>query len=248
MATVTVLADELELDEPTLVEGLPGVGLVGKLATDHLVETLDMTYYATVDCEGLPQISVYEEGSRDLQPPVRLYADEDRDLVALQSDVPVSASAASNFSTCITEWLADHDATPIYMSGLPQQKQADQIPSLYGVATGEAGERLDEHDIESPGERGAISGPTGALLHKAGARGLGALGLIVQSDPKFPDPEAARILIERGVAPLTGVEVETDQLVERAEEISEQKEQLAQRMQDADPDESSQAQPLRMFQ
>jgi uncharacterized protein len=248
MASITVLDDGVELDEPTMVEGLPGVGLVGKLATDHLVETLDMEYYASIDCEGLPPISVYDEGSRNLQPPVRLYADAERNLVALQSDVPVSASAASDFSSCVTEWVAENDATPIYMSGLPQQKQPDKIPSLYGVATGDAGERLDDHDIDTPRERGAITGPTGALLYEAGARGLDAVGLVVQSDPQFPDPEAARILVEHGIGPLAGVEVETDQLVERAEEISDQKEQLAQRMGEADPDESSQAQPLRMFQ
>ena len=248
MANVTVHAEDLELEQPTLVEGLPGIGLVGKLATDHLVETFDMTYYASVDCEGLPQISVYEEGSRDLQPPVRLYADAERDLLALQSDVPISAAAASNFANVVTEWLADNDATPVFMSGLPHQKEADEIPSLYGVATGSQAERLDEHDIDTPAERGAVSGPTGALLHDSSARGLDTVGLIVQSDPQFPDPEAARILIEHGIAPLTGIDVETDDLVERAEEISEQKEQLAQRMGEAEPEESSQAQPLRMFQ
>lgn len=248
MASVTVHAEDVELDQPTMVEGLPGVGLVGKLATDHLVETFDMTYYASFDCEGLPRISVYEEGSRDLEPPVRLYADAERDLLALQSDVPISAAAAANFATGVTEWLEDNDVTPIFMSGLPHQKEADEIPSLYGVATGSQAEHLDEHDIDTPVERGAISGPTGALLHDSSARGLDAVGLIVQSDPQFPDPEAARILIEHGVAPLTGIDVDTDDLGERAEEISEQKEQLAQRMGEAEPEESSQAQPLRMFQ
>ncbi|UPV73158.1 proteasome assembly chaperone family protein [Halorussus limi] len=248
MANVTVVAEDVELDRPTLVEGLPGVGLVGKIATDHLVDTFDMTYYASIDCDGLPRLAVYEESSRELRPPVRLYADAERDLVALQSDVPVSASAASDFAGCISDWLDDRDATAIYMSGLPNQKEADEIPSLYGVATGDAGGRLDEQDIDAPNERGAVSGPTGALLHEAGARGLDSLGLVVESDPQFPDPEAARILIERGIAPLADVEVDTDDLVDRAEDITEQKEQLAQQMQEAETDESSQAQPLRMFQ
>ncbi len=248
MATVTVVDEDVALSEPTLVEGLPGVGLVGKIATDHVVDDLDMTYYASIDCDGLPRISVYEESSRELRPPVRLYADEDRDLVALQSDVPVSASAASDFAACISNWVEDHDATPLYMSGLPDQKETGEIPSLYGVATGEASDRLDEQDIDSPTERGAVSGPTGALLHEAGARDLDALGLIVESDPQFPDPEAARILIEHAINPIADIDVATTDLVDRAEEISEQKEQLAQRMQEADLDESSQAQSIRMFQ
>ncbi|WP_115862841.1 proteasome assembly chaperone family protein [Halorussus litoreus] len=248
MARVTVVADDVQLDEPTLVEGLPGVGLVGKLATDHVVDQFDMTYYASIDCEGLPRISVYEEGSREVRPPVRLYADAERDLVALQSDVPVSASTATEFADCVTEWLVDNDGTPIFLSGLPREKEPGEIPSLYGIATGSAGQQLDDHDVGLPPERGAVSGPTGALIHEAAARDLDAYGLVVQSDPKFPDPEAAHILIEKGISPLTDLSIETDHLVERAEDISEQKEQLAQRMGEAGSDESSQAQPLRMFQ
>lgn len=33
MARISVIDDEISLDEPTLVEGFPGVGLVGKIAT-----------------------------------------------------------------------------------------------------------------------------------------------------------------------------------------------------------------------
>ncbi|WP_158057633.1 proteasome assembly chaperone family protein [Halorussus halophilus] len=248
MATVNVHAEGVTLDEPVMVEGLPGIGLVGKLATDHLVETFDMTYYASLECEGIPPLSVYQEDSRDVLAPVRLYVDEERDLLALQSDVPVSASAASDFASCVTEWLAEHDATPIYMSGLPEEKQADQIPELTGVATGTAGALLDEHDVGVPSERGAVSGPTGALLSEANKRELDAVGLVVQSDPQFPDPEAARILIEHGIGPIAGIDVDTNDLVEHAEEITEQKQQFAQRMQEAEDDESSQAKPLRMFQ
>ena len=38
--------EDVEFESPTLVEGLPGVGLVGKIAVDHLVETFDMQHYA----------------------------------------------------------------------------------------------------------------------------------------------------------------------------------------------------------
>lgn len=248
MTNIAVVADDIELDAPTLVEGLPGLGLVGKIATDHLIEQFDMTYYAAVDCEGIPQIAVYEGGDRDLLPPVRFYADEERDLLALRSDVPISSEAAPQFARCVTSWVDSHDATALYLSGLPHQKQAGEVPELYGTATGDFGELLDEHDIGSPSETGAISGPTGALLHRASRSGVGAIGLIVESDPRFPDPEAARILLKDAIDPIAGIDVNTDDLVESAEEIREQKEQFAQRMQETEEAESSQAKPLRMFQ
>lgn len=247
MARVNVRDETIELDSPMLVEGLPGIGLVGKIATDHLIEQFDMTYFASLDCDGLPQVAIYHENAREIEPPVRLYADEERNLLALRSDVPVSPSAADNFADCLTGWLVEHDVTSLYLSGLPVDKQPGQIPSLYGVATGDAGSLLDDHDIAHPREAGVVSGPTGALIHRADQVGLDTLGLIVESDKRFPDPEAARILIQDGIAPIADLSVETSDLVDKAEQIRDQKEDLAQKMQAATADEASQAQPLRGF-
>ena len=234
----------IDLDSPVLVEGLPGVGLVGKLAADHLVEQLDMEYVASCHCEGLPKAAVYHENERDVLPPVRFYADEDRDLLAMQSDVPVSPSAAKNFATCVTGWLAENDVTPLYLSGLPEEKNG--VPALYGVSTGDAG-LLDDHDIPTPSENGLISGPTGALLAEAGEQGLDALGLVVQANADFPDPEAARVLLVEAVGPVAAVDIDTDTLVEQADRIAKAREQLAQQMQQAE-EESTRAEPLGMYQ
>ncbi|ELZ25057.1 hypothetical protein C475_10939 [Halosimplex carlsbadense 2-9-1] len=245
MAQIDVHREDIELDEPTLVEGLPGVGLVGKIAADHLVDALDMTYYAACHCEGLPEVAVFGEDDRTYQPPVRLYADERRDLLALQSDVPVSPNVADDFATCLTGWLADRDATALYVSGLPAEKEG--VPNLYGVASGEATGLLDEYDIAPPAESGVISGPTGALLYEAERSGLDALGLVVEANRNFPDPEAARVVLLDGFGPIAGVDVDTDHLVEQAEEISQARENLAKRMQEGD-EESSRAQPMGMYQ
>jgi uncharacterized protein len=246
MARINVLADDVSLSEPTLVEGLPGVGLVGKIAADHLVETFEMVHYANVHCEGVPRVAVYQEGDTTLRPPVRLYADADENLLVLQSDVPVHPEAAETLAECLSGWFDDLSVTPIFLSGIGRDKTAD-VPQLYGVGSGEGGALVDDAGIDLPDEAGIITGPTGALLSDAVERDRTAVALVVESDPRFPDPEAARVLIKHGIERLTGMEVPTDDLVEHAEDIREAKEKLAKRMQDAD-EESTQAQPLRMYQ
>ena len=236
---------ELHLESPVLVEGLPGVGLVGKIATDHIVTSFEMEHVASCHCEGLARVATYEAATHQLKPPVRIYADESRDLLALQSDIPVSPESSPSFATCVTGWFDDHDVTPICLSGLPAEK--DDVPAMYGVGTGDAGALLDDHDIDVPDQNGLISGPTGALLAEAGESGLDAVGLVVQSNRQFPDPEAARILLLEGIEPIAGISVETDSLVEKAEEIADAKENLAKQMEQA-TQESSQAQPLGMYQ
>ena len=141
----------LELEEPVMVEGLPGVGLVGKIAADHLVDAFDMTYYAACRCDGLPDVAVYGEGERGVKPPVRIYADERRDLLVLQSDVPVSPAAATEFAGCIAGWLADNEVFPIYASGLPEDKE--EVPALYGVGPPRRRDRRDERRDRQPADR-----------------------------------------------------------------------------------------------
>jgi uncharacterized protein len=246
MASLSVLADGLELDEPTMVEGLPGIGLVGKIAADHLVDAFEMTHFANVHCEGLPKVAVFNGESAELTPPVRLYADEERNLLVLQSDVPVSPPAANEFAECVSGWYDDLGLTPIYLSGQPTEKGPD-VPALHGVGVGSGVELVEDAGIDVPTEPGLVSGPTGALMSYAVEHDQRAVGLVVESDPQFPDPEAARVIIKDGIEPLTGLDVPVDDLVEHAEEIRNAKQRLAQRMQEAD-EESTRTQPLRMYQ
>lgn len=243
------IEDTPNLEEPVLVEGLPGVGLVGKIATDHIVDTLDMAYLGEVDCDGLPKIAIYGEDDRSVEPPVRLYVDEERDLLALQSDIPVSRDTASDFARALVDWIDEVDAFPIFLSGLANEDhEPEEVPAVFGVGTGTGASLLDENEVQNPPERGVIGGPTGALLNRSAAADVDSCGLVVESDPQFPDPAAARQLIVSGIEPLSDVDIDTEHLVERAEDIREQKEKLAKRMQQAGEEESSQAQPLRMYQ
>jgi uncharacterized protein len=245
MARISVLEDEVTLDEPTLVEGFPGVGLVGKIATDHLIEAHDMIHYANVHCDGLPRVAVYHESERALTTPVRLYADPDRNLVALRSDVPVNPGAATEVAGCLDTWFAETGAFPVFLSGLGREK-GEAPPDLYGVATGNGAEALSRAEVGEPPESGLVSGPTGAMLAESLERNRDAVGLVVESDPQFPDPEAARALILDGIDPIAGTETPTEGLVDQATEIRNAKQAFAKRMQEA-TEESSQAEPLKMF-
>lgn len=246
MSRISVVDDEIELNDPTLVEGFPGVGLVGKIAVDHLVRKLDLRQYANVYCDGLPKVAVYEADSTDVSSPVRLYADDDGELVVLQSDVPMGADAAEEFADCLSPWLSE-SATPLFVAGKATDDLGDGERSIHGVASPDLRDRLAATGIEPPEERGAVSGPTGVLLHRAVVEGRSAIGLIVDCNPRFPDPRAARVLLEEAIRPLAGTTVDADSLLERADQIRSAREEFARRMDEADG-ESSKATPLRMYQ
>lgn len=246
MSRIRVHGSTVDLEEPALVEGFPGVGLVGKIATDHLIDQLEMDYHASVHCEGLPRIGIYRKDQSTIQPPVRIYVSEAHDLFALQSDVPISSQAVKTVADCLTSWVVDHEATPLYLSGLPTD-WADH-PDVFGVATGDGGVHLENHGIDAPPEDGVVSGPTGALLNRAAELRVDAVGLVVECSPQFPDPKAASVLLEETLAPIVDIDVDVDELIDRATEIREQREAFARRMREMGEAESTQAQPLRMYQ
>lgn len=246
MARIDVTAD-VTLEDPVLVEGFPGAGLVGKIAADHLVEAFGMTWYANVHCESLPPAAAYAGGDRTLRTPVRLYADADRDLVVLQSDVAVAPAAAREFAECAADWFREGSVTPVYLAGLRREAPTDGTAEVRGVAAGDGGALLDDAGIDPPADAGLVSGPTGALLDHALDVGLTAVGLVVDCDARFPDPTAARAVLEEGIALLADVDVPTADLDEHAEGIRRAKERLAEQIR-AQEEKSSEAQPVRMYQ
>jgi uncharacterized protein len=250
MSHLVIHDDSLRFDRPAFVDGLPGLGLVGTLAADHLIDTFDMTYFASIECPSLPPVAAYLGNEFGVVPPVRIYADEQRDLLALQSETAVSPDVVADFAGCLSGLLDDIDALPMYASGLGREDPAklDRDRALYGVATGDGDEILRDTNIGPPVETGVWSGPTGALLDEARTGGSTALGLIVESDVQFPDPEAACVLLERAVEPIADVDVDVGPLREHAAEIREERRAFAEQLSQPERNESSMVEPSYMYQ
>ena len=59
---ITVLED-VELNNPVFIEALPGIGHVGKLAADHMIDEFNATKFAEIYSPSFPpQVFVGEEG------------------------------------------------------------------------------------------------------------------------------------------------------------------------------------------
>ena len=248
MAEIRVTDESVDPSGATLIEGMPGVGLVGKIATDHLIDQRDMTEFASVRGEGIPPVTVFDDSDRGVNSPIRLYIDEDAELVALRSDVPVHVMDAPLFAERLTEWVTDNDVLPIYLGGLASERDGDEVPSIEGIGVGAGQDYLDDAAVAPPDDGGMISGPCGALLSEAADEGVDAVGLMVDTDPRFPDPQGSHALIKQGINPIAGVDVDTERLVDEAEEIMDQRKELAQQMQQADQHEASQVSRTGMFQ
>lgn len=221
---------EVEAESPTLIEGLPGTGMVASIAVDRITEQLGLEHYGNLHSDAFPPVATFEDGLfTDL---VRVYVGKDPEVMTLQSGAPIPSQAAGPLADCVLQDLAHEFGRAIFIVGAPAQSE-EQLRRVQGVATDEVlrGE-LEKAGIAVAEGAGLIGGPTGALLRSCHASNVPAVALVVNCHPKLPDPGAARAVIEEALEPLVEFDITTEQLEEQAEEIQKRKQQLAQQLEE----------------
>lgn len=236
----------LAVEAPTLVEGLPGLGMVASIAVDQITTQLDLEQHGRIASDDLPPVASFSDGR--VRDPVRVYAGDDPAVMTLQSDVPVPPRAIESLSECIMTDVADEFDRAVLLAGAPAESE-DEIGDVIGVATTDRLEdALVAADIELADGTGIVGGVTGALLAACYESDVPAAVLVVRSNPYIPDPAAARAVIEDALEPLVDFDVDTEELLEQAEEIQAQKRRIAEQLQQYQQQEGPQPSTPSMFQ
>ena len=216
------------LESPTLIEGLPGLGLVASIAVDRIREQLALEEYGTIVSDDLPPVASFEAGR--VRDPVRVYAGEEPPVMTLASDVPIPPDAYESLGRCVLHDLAEEIDRAVFLVGAPAESEGE-VGDVVGVATTDDLEAaLGDAGIAVAEGPGAIGGVTGSLLADCYHGDVPAAALIVRSHPRMPDPGAARAVIEDALEPLVEFDIDTDDLLEQAEQIREQKRQMAEQL------------------
>lgn len=214
---------------PTLVEGLPGHGLVAAIAVDLITRQLDLDHHGNVTSPAFPPAITFEDGLvRDL---VRVYAGENPDVMTLQSDLALPPETFEPLSDCVLNELAEEFERAILLAGAPAQSE-EQVGEVVGVATTETGlSELEAAGVPVAEDTGLVGGVTGALAKTCYHGDVPAIVLVVRAHPFLPDPAAAQSVIETAIEPLVDFDIDTTELAEQADEIQERMRQIAEQYQ-----------------
>jgi uncharacterized protein len=220
---------ELPAESPTLIEGLPGLGLVAAIAVDQITKDLQLEQHGTIVSDDFPPVAAFNDGR--VRDAVRVYAGADPAVMTLQSDVPIPPTAVESLSQCVLSDVAEEFERAVFLAGAPAESE-DEIGEVMGVATTDQLESaLTDAEITLADGAGVLGGVTGALLNACYHDDVPAAVLIVRSHPYVPDPRAARAVIENALEPLVKFDIDTQDLLEQAEEIQQQKQQIAEQLQ-----------------
>ncbi len=195
---------------PTIIQGFPGFGLVGMIATEYLVHQLGAEEIGTIWSKELPPIVAVHDNK--LIQPLQIFFDKKNNLVIVQG------LAAAHGS----EW--DISAAMVELS---KMLKAKEIISLEGVA----GKNAEESNVYfytnnvknrnsllkklSQMKSGVIVGVTGSLLVTANEQ-VNATCLFAETFSGLPDSKAASNLIKALDAYL-GLKIDYKPLLKQAE-------------------------------
>ena len=224
--TLVTRIKEVTLKDPILVEGLPGVGHVGKLVADHMVEELDAEKIMEIYSPHFPpQVMVKEDGTiRQVRNEIYAYhgKEDEPDLLIIVGDYQ-SATNEGHYELCgiFLDLAESYHVKRIYALGGYGTGQFVDKPTVMGAATSIelVAEMKDKgvvfHENE-PG--GGIIGVSGLLLGLGALRGLDAVCLMGVTSGYLVDPKAATEVL-RILCRILGIEVDVHALEERATEM-----------------------------
>ena len=222
------VVEAVDLDDPVLIEGLPGVGHVGKLAADHLLEELEAesTLVRRIYSRSFPpQVSV--DGGVASLTATEVHAispDAGRDLLVLTGDH--QAQDTGGHYVIVDAYLdvaESFGVEEVYaLGGIPTGELIDEYAVVGAVTDESMIEPLEATGVEFREDEpaGGIVGVSGLLLGLGGRRGFEASCLMGETSGYLVDPKSARAVLAV-LEELVGFEVNYESLDERAEEMEE---------------------------
>ncbi len=216
---------EPELTDPVLVEGLPGVGHVGKLAAEHLVEERDGELVRRIYSTHLPpQVSV-EDGLTQLAcTEIHAVETDGQDLLVLTGDHQAQDTVghyglADTFLTVADTLGAER---VFALGGVPTGELIEEYDVIGATTSESQRDELEEAGVEFRGDEpaGGIVGVSGLLLGLGERRDVPAACLMGETSGYLVDPKSAQAVLEI-LQTVLEFEIDFTSLEDRAEEMEE---------------------------
>jgi uncharacterized protein len=204
--TAAIRRSKIKLNNPILIAGLPGPGLVGSISTSHIIEQLHMHQIACVESEFIVPGVIYIGGK--IRHPFRLYSNQEGNVCVLVCEAPIMIHGIHSVLDTVIKWVKDNEVREVIVlegipvEGIPDSSRKpmvlssdireDNNDSLYK----DDSEEKNDFSSSSSSNTTFIAGISGGLLSSCLSNGIACKALLIPTSSGIPDPEGAAILIE----------------------------------------------------
>ena len=247
--TVDHVAKVPKLRNPILIEGLPGIGNVGKLAVEHLIDSIDAKKFADLYSKDFPpQVFINPDGTTELVKNEFYYwkaaKKNQRDIVLLTGDYQ-GLSSHGQYELVekildIAEELGVKEMFTLGGYGLGQEIKNPKV--LCATTDKYLVKKMKKYGAifkkNEPG--GGIVGASGLLLGLGKLRGFKGTCFMGETPGYLVDPKSAKAVL-RILMKITNIDVNLAALEKKAKEI----EQIAHQLREMEGLSSEKSEELR---
>ena len=232
---IKYLAEKPKLNKPILLEGLPGIGNVGKVAIDFIIEELKAKKLAEFHGGAMPHSVFVNDKNLVELPTIELfYKKGEKDFLLLAGDVqPSDELSCYEFCDTVLDAAQEFGCQEIVTLGGVALRQEPKKPQVYVTGTNkelvQSYSKGNNTNTKLYGKVGPIIGVSGLLLGLAKRRNVQAVSLLAETygHPLYLGVSGAREILQILKKKL-GVKVDID-LLDR--EIAEIEQELGRRTQ-----------------
>jgi len=196
MVCAIQIYEKPRLNNPVLIEGLPGIGFVANIAALHLIHELSAKLFAEIRSSSFQDLAVTTETGGTRSPTNELYyyksRDGCRDLIIWHGNTQ-ALTTFGQYELCgrVLEIAEDLGCRFIMTLGGFKKEEITETPKIYCAAS----------DLETLKEAlnlgakimvGQIFGVAGIMVGLSKLRGIKSFSLLVETFGAYPDANATR--------------------------------------------------------
>jgi uncharacterized protein (TIGR00162 family) len=222
MVCTIEFTEKPQLNNPILIEGLPGIGFVANIATLHMINKLKATRFASIVSASFQDFAVTTQDGGAFTPINELYyvkrEDGGRDLILWHGNTQ-ALTTTGQYELCgkVLDIAEELGCRCVISVGGFKKDEAAAVPVMYSAATDQ--ETLKEaFALGTKMMVGHIFGVAGILIGMCRLRKLKGFSLLVDTLGMYPDPNAARYALE-ALNKYVGLSVDADGLEAVADHV-----------------------------
>jgi uncharacterized protein (TIGR00162 family) len=221
MVCTIEIYEKPELNDPVLIEGLPGIGFVANIAALHLISELKAKRFAEIVSASFQDFAVTTEGGGARSPISELYyckrEDGGRDLVIWYGNTQALTTVGQyELVGKVLDLVQELGCRFVISIGGYKKEEVQPIPAVYSAATDQKTMK-EALDLGTKVMVGHIFGVAGLLIGLAKLRKLNGFAVLVDTLGMNPDVNAARCALTT-VGKYLGSDVDLSRLNETVEQ------------------------------
>lgn len=231
------LPNTIKLNNPILLAGFPGPGLVGSISINYVIKKLDMQQILCFESEFIVPGVIFMDGK--LHHPFRIYSNLDGTICALICEAPIMINGMHSVLDALAKWAEDIRIKDVFViDGIAIQPRSttdvnpkvlsnvERIPIILSSDDAKfinSNTNKKNINIESliEGSTSFIGGIAGGLLSSCISHNISCSVIFIPTQSGIPDPAGAALTLEllQNTIANNNFKVDTTELRKEGEEM-----------------------------